>query len=595
MLCQLSTDTCLVISQIEARPDHDPFGVKADIRIGPHAWDRSYAQSYNSFAGSNLNVSIEWSGGASNGGQLHGSATLVDHQGDVSPKPVARQSPRSGTTPWAGYGGPLSAAATTAAVLHDAVTPAGYVDVGNGFCVDGNDRRPQNWLCDDSGSGAANCSFVAVSCADLCGPDGGCTGFMLQDMSLYRKPPTCSLVTPNKPTTNHDWVLYNPGGGYAIAGHDGETRDTCFKKAGAPTPPGPPSPPAPASGYTDLGEGYCVDSSNTRPESYLCDSSGGDTQCSFTRITCQALCSADPTCTGYMMQDMSQYGKKPTCNLVTTNKPASPGQLWVDQHPGAGLAITGHDGETRDHCYKKTGTPGPPGPPSPPPPPAASDFVLVLQARFAWWRAGTVSASADGTLLTLAPFGRPAFTVTGFGAVVDRPSKLVGDSGLGYCSHVNSSQACVAFALEPGSPVAFTTSRNDTAASVLATIAGQKAALLKSYASYGDYSWAAESVGAAVGWNFKFHPSEVGPHLPVSPSWAGGYVAPYDDFNEGGSFGWDCTFASYLASLGSREMAYSGLITILKAKTSNGFMPNCASAGSKSEDRTEPNAGAKVR
>ena len=30
------------------------------------------------------------------------------------------------------------------------------------------------------------------------------------------------------------------------------------------------------------------------------------------------------------------------------------------------------------------------------------------------------------------------------------------------------------------------------------------------------------------------------------------------------------------------------------SKVSNGFMPNCASAGSKSEDRTEPNAGAKV-
>ena len=56
----------------------------------------------------------------------------------------------------------------------------------------------------------------------------------------------------------------------------------------------------------------------------------------------------------------------------------------------------------------------------------------------------------------------------------------------------------------------------------------------------------------------------------------------------------DCTFASYLASLGSKKMAYSSLITITKAKTSNGFVPNCATAGSKSQDRTEPNGGAKV-
>ena len=32
----------------------------------------------------------------------------------------------------------------------------------------------------------------------------------------------------------------------------------------------------------------------------------------------------------------------------------------------------------------------------------------------------------------------------------------------------------------------------------------------------------------------------------------------------------------------------------MKAKTSNGFVPNCATAGAKSQDRTEPDAGAKV-
>jgi hypothetical protein len=97
-----------------------------------------------------------------------------------------------------------------------------------------------------------------------------------------------------------------------------------------------------------------------------------------------------------------------------------------------------------------------------------------------------------------------------------------------------------------------------------------------------------------VGWNFKSIPSEVGPHLPVAPSWGGAELRPYDDWTQGGSFGWDCMFASYLASLGSKRMAYSSLITIIKSKVSNGFVPNCAAAGAKSEDRTEPNAGAKV-
>ena len=35
-------------------------------------------------------------------------------------------------------------------------------------------------------------------------------------------------------------------------------------------------------------------------------------------------------------------------------------------------------------------------------------------------------------------------------------------------------------------------------------------------------------------------------------------------------------------------------LTFRKSKTSNGFVPNCATAGAKSQDRTEPNAGAKV-
>ena len=36
------------------------------------------------------------------------------------------------------------------------------------------------------------------------------------------------------------------------------------------------------------------------------------------------------------------------------------------------------------------------------------------------------------------------------------------------------------------------------------------------------------------------------------------------------------------------------MITITKAKTANGFVPNCATAGAKSQDRTEPNGGAHV-
>ena len=34
MLCQLSTNTCLVLQQIEGRNDHDPYDLSAVVRVG---------------------------------------------------------------------------------------------------------------------------------------------------------------------------------------------------------------------------------------------------------------------------------------------------------------------------------------------------------------------------------------------------------------------------------------------------------------------------------------------------------------------------------------------------------------------------------
>ena len=242
-----------------------------------------------------------------------------------------------------------------------------------------------------------------------------------------------------------------------------------------------------------------------------------------------------------MLQDMSMYGSPPTCNLVTPNQPST-GQAWKVQQEGAGFDINRHDGEPRDHCWKKGNFPPPPGPP-PPPPPSKSDFVLVLQARFVWWRAGTVSVdpASNGTALLLNPWGLQSIKLQGFGDAAPIPQKLTDPNGLGYCNMLNgnTSQACIAFALEPGenNAVAFTTQPSaPTKADTLATIAKNRDTVMQSYDAYGpQFAWAAEAVSAAVGWNFKFHPSEVGPHLPVSPSWQGGLVAPYDDFNEGGT------------------------------------------------------------
>jgi hypothetical protein len=49
-----------------------------------------------------------------------------------------------------------------------------------------------------------------------------------------------------------------------------------------------------------------------------------------------------------------------------------------------------------------------------------------------------------------------------------------------------------------------------------------------------------------------------------------------------------------ITGLGNKEIAYSNLFQIAKAKTAAGFIPNMATGGYKTQDRTEPLVGAKV-
>ena len=81
-----------------------------------------------------------------------------------------------------------------------------------------------------------------------------------------------------------------------------------------------------------MGNGYCVSKSHRRPETWLCDDSSaqGKGKCDFTQQSCAAVCLKDDKCTGFMLQDMKEYGNSaPTCQVVTTTKPAGPG-YWTN-------------------------------------------------------------------------------------------------------------------------------------------------------------------------------------------------------------------------------------------------------------------------
>ena len=141
----------------------------------------------------------------------------------------------------------------------------GFDDIGVGYCVSKDHKRPASWLCDSGKAG--DCSFSLASCSKLCDADAQCTGFMIQSMAIYGRPETCSLVTPNQPSTR-GWSAQNTGNGFTISGHDSETRDHCYRKSRAPPPPPTPGPPAPTPSVpagTPIHLGGCDGSATPRP------------------------------------------------------------------------------------------------------------------------------------------------------------------------------------------------------------------------------------------------------------------------------------------------------------------------------------------
>ena len=103
---------------------------------------------------------------------------------------------------------------------------------------------------------------------------------------------------------------------------------------------------------------------------------------------------------------------------------------------------------------------------------------------------------------------------------------------------------------------------------------------------FGEYKEVYKAMQTCMAWDTVYEPAKDRMVSTVSRRWNrfwSGYVL----------FCWDNFFAAQIASVDSREIAYSNLIEMMAERTEAGFVPNFASAlGASSRDRSQPPVGA---
>lgn len=193
--------------------------------------------------------------------------------------------------------------------------------------------------------------------------------------------------------------------------------------------------------------------------------------------------------------------------------------------------------------------------------------MLVLEGGFLWGRAGWVEKQGD-MLIAHTPNGSRAVYTTG-----QQTEDL----------NIPVQTAFLSVILD--GPVVFSVGKKRSLVEVQELIAGNKEKHDAKSARFGELQSMYEAMESALGWDTIYDAKHDRVVSPVSRLWSigsGGYVL----------FCWDNFFAGFMASLGSRELAYSNLREILNEQTPDGFVPNFAYAtGQCSADRSQPPVG----
>lgn len=247
----------------------------------------------------------------------------------------------------------------------------------------------------------------------------------------------------------------------------------------------------------------------------------------------------------------------------------------------------------------------------------AEDFELHIGGRYAWFRPGCVYETPAGLSFSTPGLGDiELMTVFDDDSVLSnsgiittlkdedstlRTSRQLEDVLQEGTAHSSKKKSILKIPLgNSGQKVGFVAGTKSVPSilELQATIhAKEKVENKRIHRKFGTKAAVAEAIQASVMWTYIYNPVENGPFMPVS-RWGNW------DFGERSGatthdwtytlFAWDNLFASLLAGLDNRDIAYSNLFQIVKSKTADGHIPNWSTGGVKSQDRTEPAVGAKV-
>ena len=140
--------------------------------------------------------------------------------------------------------------------------------------------------------------------------------------------------------------------------------------------------------------------------------------------------------------------------------------------------------------------------------------------------------------------------------------------------------------LKLNQPVAFYSGEIISMAALKSIVSQRRKELEKGFQKYGKLDSTYQAIQSVIGWNVIFDASKERVIFPVSRIWNDAFAG------QSVLFEWDSYFGAWMASFGSKELAYANAVEMTKSITPGGFIPNFSSSyNNASFDRSEPPVG----